>query len=300
MSTERIPMSVAAIVGEVIQRSPRLGGSHQKLDALFYSAGAPGPTPNLSHPTKWKTWISQASNDPEVDSLQFLGSLIEEFMDLPPATGNEFDDFQWEADRQKVIDILEGTGLQYFQGGRIIPLNQPAPTVASATGDAKQDHIYVPKEIDALLERIIRGLPRAMHPLVHRRKGATCLSFENEYDLQDLLHSQLRPWIADIRPEEFTPSYAGSSTRMDFLFPKHKLVIEVKRVRDRQHGKKIGDELIIDIEHYRRHPQCDRLWCVIYDPDGFIPNPAGMSSDLSGDRTTPDGNVSVRIEIVSQ
>ena len=87
--------------------------------------------------------------------------------------------------------------------------------------------------------------------------------FDSEYDIQDLLHSQLRPWIHDIRPEEYTPSYAGSSTRMDFLLPEHNLVIELKRVHDKVHAAKIGDELIIDIEHYRRHSQCNRLWCVI-------------------------------------
>ena len=51
-----------------------------------------------------------------------------------------------------------------------------------------------------------------MHPLTHRRKNVQPLSFGNEYDVQDLLHALLRPWINDIRPEEFTPSYAGSST----------------------------------------------------------------------------------------
>ena len=72
----------------------------------------------------------------------------------------------------------------------------------------------------------------------------------------------LRPWISDIRPEEFTPSYAGSSTRMDLLLPAHGLVIETKIIRDRVHAKRVGDELIIDIDHYRKHPDCRRLWCV--------------------------------------
>ena len=60
-----------------------------------------------------------------------------------------------------------------------------------------------------------------MHPLTHRRKNVPTLSFNLESDIQDLLHSQLRPWIADIRPEEFTPSKGGASTRMDFLLQEH-------------------------------------------------------------------------------
>ena len=82
------------------------------------------------------------------------------------------------------------------------------------------------------MEVLVKGLRRAMHPLTHRRKGAQPLTFANEYDVQDPLHALLRPWVADIRPEEFTPSYAGSSTRMDFLLPAYRVVIETKIVRD--------------------------------------------------------------------
>ena len=137
-----------------------------------------------------------------------------------------------------------------------------------------------------------------MHPLTHRRKNVQPLSFGNEYDVQDLLHALLRPWINDIRPEEFTPSYAGSSTRMDFLLPAHALVIETKIVRDRSHAKRIGDELIIDIEHYRRHPNCKILWCVVYDPDNLITNAQGLKNDLDGQRKSKDGDVAVKTFIL--
>ena len=153
--------------------------------------------------------------------------------------------------------------------------------------------------IDALLGVLVRGLPRAMHPLTHRRKGSVALKFDSEYDIQDLLHSLLRPWVVDIRPEEYTPSYAGSSTRMDFLLPQHEVVIETKLVRSKDHGRKIGDEFIIDIEHYCRHPNCKHLWCVIYDPNHLIPNPGGLKSDLDGTRSLPDGSVTVNVVIVS-
>jgi hypothetical protein len=137
-----------------------------------------------------------------------------------------------------------------------------------------------------------------MHPLTHRRKGCQTLSFGNEYDVQDLLHALMRPWISDIRPEEFTPSYAGSSTRMDFLLPAHSLVIETKIVRDRAHAKRIGDELIIDIEHYCRHPKCRALWCVIYDPDCLITNAEGLRTDLQGRRPSKDGHVDVKLFVL--
>jgi REase_DpnII-MboI len=137
-----------------------------------------------------------------------------------------------------------------------------------------------------------------MHPLTHRRKGAQALSFSTEYDVQDLLHALLRPWVADIRPEEFTPSYAGSSTRMDFLLPAYTIVLELKCVRDRNHAKKIGDELIVDINHYQQHPDCNRLWCVVFDQDHLLTNAAGLKNDLEGEHSTKDGSVHVEVAVL--
>jgi hypothetical protein len=300
MSNIRLPIAVCAAVAEVLK------GSHDTLNALFIAAGAPGPPPDLAHHSKWKTWLQRAGNDPEVDSLAVLGNLIEEFMDLPPLPsdgglaeflGTEHDPLaEYNKRRERLTQILEEHGFRYFRGGRVIPIGENSPelnteiTVPTSEGQK-------PSTIEDLLKIIIRGLPRAMHPLIHRRKNSQVLSFESEYDIQDLLHSQLRPWIADIRPEEFTPSYAGSSTRMDFLLPAHKLVIETKRIRDKHHASKIGDELIIDIEHYRRHPESAHLWCVIYDPQLFISNPKGLATDLEGHRSTPDGSIQVKVFI---
>ena len=293
MSNVKIPRAICLVVGEVLSKR----GSHDILNRLFESSGAPGAPPDLAHHSKWKTWLFEAGADPNVDSLEVLGNVLEEFMDVAP---NEFADeySDWESDRKRVVSVLEEYGFRYFQGGRVLPhglkLDEaPIGSVSEKTPVAK------PESIEELLSILVRGLPRAMHPLTHRRKGAQSLSFRSEYDVQDLLHSLLRPWVSDIRPEEFTPSYAGSSTRMDFLLPAHKLVIELKFARDRSHGKKLGDELIIDIEHYRRHPQCEILWCVIYDPGNFIPNPEGLRRDLDGNRTMPDGNLRVKILVLS-
>jgi len=292
MANLRISKVVCATVGDVLK------GSHATLEALFESAGAPGSPPDLSHASKWKEWLFRAGMDPNTDSLLVLGNVLEEFMDLPPKEDPE-EYADWEKDRKRVIEALEEDGFRYYRGGRVLPTGVPPQetyptTYKSATQEPRQ-----PSTIEELLEVLLRGLPRAMHPLSHRRKGAQVLTFESEWDVQDLLHALLRPWVSDIRPEEFTPSYAGSSTRMDFLLPKYSLVIELKYVRDRAHGRKIGDELIVDIEHYRRHPKCDNLWCVIYDPKNMITNAEGLKSDIEGERTTPDGKLIVKVLVIS-
>jgi hypothetical protein len=271
-------------------------GSHGSLDALFRSAGAPGEPPNLSHATKWKEWLFKAGQDPNVDSLSVLGNVLEEFMDVtPPEDAEHFG--KWKTDRERVLKALEENGLRYFRGGRVLPTGQnsddaPPLFTSSVVSGAK------PTGISELLEVLIKGLRRAMHPLTHRRKGAQSLSFSTEYDVQDLLHAMLRPWVADIRPEEFTPSYAGTSTRMDFLLPKYRLVLELKFVRDRNHAGKIGNELIVDIDHYRRHPDCAELWCVVFDQDHLLRNAEGLKVDLEGPRTTKDGTVNVRVLVL--
>jgi hypothetical protein len=290
LANVRLSKALCAVVGEV------LVGSHATLDALFQSAGAPGDPPNLAHHSKWKEWLFRAGQDPNVDSLAVLGNLIEEFMDLPPELGDPQHE-QWERNRARVVRALEENGLRYFRFGRVLPQGQlPGHSSGQEMGMASPSQ---PDTIEGLIHRLVRGLRRAMHPLTHRRKGAQPLTFLNEYDVQDLLHAMMRPWISDIRPEEFTPSYAGSSTRMDFLLPAHSIVIEVKIVRDRSHAKRIGDELIVDIAHYQRHPACRVLWCVVYDPDHLLTNADGLRSDLEGMHRSKEGEVTVKVVVLA-
>ncbi|MBS5772794.1 MAG: transposase [Enterobacter cloacae] len=290
----RLSRSLCKVVGDVIANS----GSHTALDMLFLSAGAPGEPPAGSHSTKWKDWLFLAGQDPATDSLSVLGGVIEEFMDLPPKQGTP-EYIEWKEKRERIEAVLQDNGLRYYRFGRILPQDHvPPKNFDYSDQPTTYQPPMIPEKVESLLERLVRGLHRAMHPLTNRRKGSQELSFDNEYDVQDLLHALLRPWVQDIRPEEFTPSYAGSSTRMDFLLPAHKLVLETKIVRDRYHAKKIGDELIIDIEHYRRHRDCKNLWCVIYDPNKLITNSEGIKSDLEGKRASKDGEIIVKVFIL--
>ncbi|MAU68224.1 hypothetical protein [Hyphomonas sp.] len=293
MNNFRLSRKLCAVVAD------SLSGSHDQLNGLFISSGAPGDPPDLAHHSKWKTWLFQAGEDPKVDSLRVLGNILEEFMDVEP------DDVEsqqsWAEKKAKIEGALAEAGLEYFQGGRVMP-NGEAPDSrdqnADLTGSQNPADAIGPRSVDDLIGVIVRGIPKAMYPLSQRRKGATSLSFRSEYDVQDLLHAMLRPWVRDIRAEEFTPSYAGSSTRMDFLLPEHATVIETKIVRDSTHAKKVGDELIIDISHYAAHPKCDVLWCVIYDPENLLKNSGGLVSDLQGEHNPTSGSVMVKMVIV--
>lgn len=84
-----------------------------------------------------------------------------------------------------------------------------------------------------------------------------------------------------MRPEEWTPSYAGKSARTDFLLKVEQIVVEVKKTRATLSQKEIGDQLIIDIARYKGHPDCKKLICFVYDPEGRIRNPTSIENDLS-------------------
>ena len=127
-----------------------------------------------------------------------------------------------------------------------------------------------------------------------RHNGRATLDVADEYDVQDLLHSLLHLFFEDVRAEEYTPSYAGKAARMDFLLRNESIVVEAKMTRAGLGSKQIGEQLILDIAHYRAHPSCEMLVCLVYDPDGRVQNPRGLEADLSGNR---DG-LSVRVYVV--
>lgn len=103
---------------------------------------------------------------------------------------------------------------------------------------------------------------------------------KNEYDIQWLLRGILSLDFDDIRNEEWTPSYAGSASRMDFLIMPYSIVIEMKMTRDGLDEKKIGEQLIIDIARYQSHPNCKILICFIYDPKNILNNAQGLVNDI--------------------
>jgi hypothetical protein len=114
-----------------------------------------------------------------------------------------------------------------------------------------------------------------------RHDSRPTLKVEDEYDVQDLLHGLLWLNFEDVRAEEWTPSYAGSSSRTDFLLKRERIVIEVKKTRRGLGSKELGNQLTLDIAHYASHPDCKALVCFVYDPERRISNPRGIESDLS-------------------
>ena len=131
------------------------------------------------------------------------------------------------------------------------------------------------------VELLIRRFHRVARQLRSRYSSRNTIEIEDEYDVQDLLHSLLRIYFDDVRAEEYTPSYAGSASRVDFLLKKEKIVIEIKKTRKGLAAREVGEQLIIDSQRYQSHPDCNILICFVYDPEGRVANPRGIESDLT-------------------
>ncbi len=141
------------------------------------------------------------------------------------------------------------------------------------------------------LENLFDRFHLLVRELKRRHDHRHTLEVKDEYDVQDLVRTLLNLYFLDIRPEEYTSSYAGKSARMDFLLKNEKLVVELKMTREGLGGKEIGDQLIQDIERYKNHPDCKTLVCFVYDPDSVIYNPRGLENDLNRE----DNNLKVTV-----
>jgi hypothetical protein len=156
----------------------------------------------------------------------------------------------------------------YFSKNKTIQKTLSHPEINSS--------IYIVRKICSQFHIVAKQLGN------YRHENRNTITITDEYDVQDLLHALLKIFFDDIRPEEYTPSYAGGSSRIDFLIKSEKIAIETKKTRKGLKRKEIADQLIIDIDRYKAaHPDCEILFCFVYDPENFIQNPIGFEKDIN-------------------
>ena len=128
-----------------------------------------------------------------------------------------------------------------------------------------------------------------------RRQGRQALVCNDEYDDQYLFVSLLAQFFDDIREEEFSPSYAGGNSRIDFVLPEIKVGIELKHTRSGLNDTTLGQELIVDRERYKDHPSVTHLVVLVFDYDNHLRNPRGIETDLQREHSHSDLTVTVKI-----
>jgi len=216
---------------------------------------------------------------------------------------------KWQRDTEIIIEKIFGNQTRHLKDFKGISYNlwafssetpdykwqeafikgmDSAKTILSSMKDEIIEFDYDVNERDNInenplvkIEKICNRFHLIASQIRARHEDRPTIEIEDEYDVQDLLHAILKLEFDDIRSEEWTPSYAGKSSRMDFLLKKEEIIIEIKKTRKSLTGREIGDQLLIDIQRYQQHPNCKYLVCFIYDPEGRIPNPKGIENDLS-------------------
>lgn len=169
----------------------------------------------------------------------------------------------------------------------------------STYGDASA--VLAPgEEAPAAVEQVIQ-LARRFHAaavsLRSRRGERAAITVVDEYDVQYLLGAYLRLRFTSVQSEEVTTSHAGAASRVDFLLPDEKIVVEAKHTRPTLRAKGIGDELLIDIGRYGNDPRCKTLVFFVYDPEHLIDNPALLETELEQHSTQA---CTVRVVIAPQ
>jgi len=131
------------------------------------------------------------------------------------------------------------------------------------------------------LKLVIERFHLVARQMRERHSSRASLEINDEYDVQDLFHALLMIFFDDIRREEWTPSYAGGASKIDFLLLEIETAIEIKKSRNSLTTRQLGEELLIDIAKYQTHPQCRKLICFVYDTERIFTNPRGVEADLS-------------------
>ena len=150
--------------------------------------------------------------------------------------------------------------------------------------DWPEDELAIANEKSVSISEILLIIDRfdlITKQLRQRHDSRETLDISDEYDVQDLFHALLKLYLDDIRAEEWTPSYAGSSSRIDFFIPELELAIEIKKTRKGLGNKEAKEQLAIDKDHYRCKESIKHLICFVYDPDGRIQNPRGFEKGLA-------------------
>lgn len=149
-------------------------------------------------------------------------------------------------------------------------------------------NLNIPTEINAIdiLESIAKNFSRSIRPLQHRYGERPKFEITDEYDIQDIFESHLLIFFNDVRKEDYIPEVAGSNSRIDFVLPKERIGIEIKKTSARLSAQKLGGELAVDKVRYKGHSDFDTVFCFVYDIDKIITNPFAIENDLAKDNST--------------
>ena len=159
------------------------------------------------------------------------------------------------------------------------PVPSPSPKPASpAVAISREQPASDP--VDALRKVCLR-FHAVARQLRLRKDYRTTLEVEDDYDLHDLLCALLKLEFDEVGADEWTPPYAGGSTRTTLLLNRDRLAVVAKKTRSGLTTKELAEQVAADTAHYASRKPCAHLFCFIYDPEGRIGSPTRLETDLT-------------------
>lgn len=193
-------------------------------------------------------------------------------------TKNEYSENDTKLSLKKAIEDT----IQFFEEKRFV----------SKKESAKQEDVF-------LVERVLNNFYmyyRAMYKESVHKKGTltnemlAAIQIGNEYDLQRMLYSILRPIFPNIRQEVYNDNGYGGM-RADIYLEDCDLIIETKCTRGSMSEKKLMEELGADGFHYN----VSNVYFLVCDKMGIIKNPDAFKSAFERDLKRDGKTVKVYI-----
>jgi hypothetical protein len=178
-------------------------------------------------------------------------------------------------------------GSAYVPG--LVPIGRLRPPAYCSGCGARLPWTKVPAtapaaEVLPRLEAVLRRLPRAARQLRSRHADRPPFRLVDDYDLEDLLRAVLALEFDDVRPERRTPTYAAG-VRTDWRLPPADsgpaLMLTAKRITPALTERALAGQLEEDVAYYERHGADGILVVYLYDPEGLLPEPAGLEARWS-------------------
>ncbi len=212
------------------------------------------------------------------------------FAELFPADSARMRDRYCE-ERWKAIEFLKTKGVikshEYIEHSHrwdstveIVPVKQNIENLIADLIPLVGEEMSVKPDAQ-IVESVFDKFQSVVVSLGKRRTGRAPLLMNDEYDVQYLLGALLSAYYKDVRPEEWAGSFAGKSSRADFLIRDIGAVVEAKMTRDGLGQKEIGEQLILDAAKYREFKEVKRIYFFIYDPSFLIQNRIGLETDIA-------------------
>ncbi len=143
-----IPAPVLSVCADIVSRRE----THATLDSLFVYAGAPGDPPPGSKAAKALDWLRITNKDENVNPLDVLGRIIENYMESPLDPQNTWDAESLK-ERGQIANVLARCELQYINGGKIVgALGAPSRTLEEFIKD--RDLVSIDMEFNRALSNV--------------------------------------------------------------------------------------------------------------------------------------------------